>query len=234
MPAIISIHDVMPATLAKTQYIIDRLSPGCRTNLLLLVVPGQPWTTTGIAQLRRWEHEGLILTGHGWTHAARDINGWYHRLHSLLVSRRAAEHLSLTEQEIEALMCRNSDWFAEHGLRVPDYYVPPAWALGRVNGIALARTPFKYLETTSGIVNLATSEKRRLPLVGFEADTVSRQFALGAFNKLNEMASVKRRPLRIAIHPFDFDYRLASQLSHVLERVTETVHYRTLFDAVPG
>ncbi|XOV90362.1 MAG: polysaccharide deacetylase family protein [Pseudomonadota bacterium] len=234
MRALVSIHDVMPDTLEHTRLIVERLPVPCRANLLLLVVPGKPWRNEEIDQLRCWADEGFILVGHGWSHEAGRIGGWYHRLHSVLVSRNAAEHLALTNDEIEALMCRNSHWFVDHGFTTPDYYVPPAWALGQINRAGLARTPFKYLETTSGIVNLSTGDTRYLPLAGFEADTPLRQVALGVFNRMNGLAATETRPLRIAIHPFDFDYRLAGQLSHLLGQVTETVHYSRMFPAFQG
>lgn len=219
MLAIVSIHDVMPATLDRVGAIVDRLPPACMEHLVLLVVPGLDWSDAQIAQLREWQSRGIQLAGHGWTHKAREVRGLIHRLHSLFISRTAAEHLSLSAADIETLMNRNHAWFGKHGLAAPDLYVPPAWALGAIDDAGLARTPFRYIETTSGLVDVRSGRKRWLPLVGFEADTRVRQWLLTVSNTINVWLTSRARPLRISIHPFDDEYRLAAAMDRLLRRV---------------
>lgn len=228
--AIVSIHDVMPSTLDRVRGILERLPAPCRENLIMLVVPGLDWQAEQIDQLRAWQRQGIVLAGHGWTHEAAHIRGIYHRLHSLLISRRAAEHLSLSAGEIEALMKRNHAWFAEVGLDSPDLYVPPAWALGAIDDDGLRATPWAYLETTSGLTDCRQGRRRWLPLVGFEADTPLRQLLLSIINRANELVASRTRPLRISIHPFDEDYRLAAQMRKLLARVAQNVSVAQALD----
>ena len=231
MDALISIHDVMPRTLDRVERIMAGLPDVCRQNLVLLVVPGLDWSPQQIDRLRSWQQTGLILAGHGWTHHAATLGGWYHRLHSIILSRRAAEHLSLQPDQILALMEKNHAWFAAHNLTAPDYYVPPAWALGPVSTEQIATLPFKYIEFTSGLLHVPDGTTRRLPLLGFEADTALRQGLLTISNGTNLLMGKVLSPIRISIHPFDHEYRLADQMRRLCQRVVRNVHYHELFSA---
>ncbi len=229
MNALLSIHDVMPETLERVISLIARIPAHCRQHLLLLIVPGRHWQAADLDQLRAWQAQGFILAGHGWHHQARHIGSVYHRLHAALISRRAGEHLALDAEATVELMQRNFDWFVEHGLVPPDYYVPPAWALGSIPGTMLSATPFRYLETLSGILDIRQNRFRRLPLAGFEADTPFRQYSLSLWNRLNRTLSSDRRPLRLGIHPNDAGLRLAGAMDDMLARVSRGMHYRDLF-----
>ena len=228
MQALLSVHDVMPATLDRTAAILERLPAACRRGTLLLVVPGLPWRDEQVARLRRWQAEGLRLAGHGWHHEAGAIRGLYHRLHSLLLSRRAAEHLALGPGEIAELLARCHAWFAGQDLEPPDYYVPPAWAMGRADPGILRDSPFRWFETTAGLYDSEAGRFLRLPLAGFEADTRARRLFLQAWNGLNRRLASPRRPLRLAIHPDDWSLHLASQLEAFLAAVDKAADYRDL------
>jgi len=227
--ALVSIHDVTPATLGRVAALIESLPlPGIK-NLMLLVVPGFNWRATDIDRLAAWQSQGVVFAGHGWSHEAREISGPYHRLHSAILSRRVAEHLALSPDEIAALLQRCHEWFDAHGLATPDYYVPPAWAMGAIGLPRLAGSPFRYFETTSGILDVETGRRRLLPLVGFEADTRLRQALLTVSNSANRRVSRLSGTLRIAIHPFDDTYYLADKLRRYCRRVKRLAHYRDVF-----
>jgi len=227
--AILSIHDVAPATLERVESIIARLPDDVEENLILLVIPGLDWQPHQIDVLRRWQDRGYTLAGHGWLHKTERITRLYHKLHSLFVSRDVAEHLSLTSSEIVGLMQRNYDWFKMNSLQAPDCYVPPAWALGKITPQSLTQTPYEFIETTRGYIKVSNNEKRALPLVGYEADTTLRKLTLLAWNAINEAMSTNNKPLRISIHPFDTDYLLSDSLWACLNRVTHFQSYRSVF-----
>jgi predicted deacetylase len=201
--------------------------------------------------LKSWFDQGHELAGHGWVHQAAAIRNWRHRWHSRLVSRRAAEHLCLDDTEIADLLQRCFAWFPQHDLPEPSLYVPPAWALGPISRETLRRSPFALIESTGGVTWTSTGKHRWLPLVGFEADTELRRWALRCWNRANQAAAGRvvraapdqeprehsplrpqpggrTRPLRIAIHPHDHRLRLRKDLQRLLEQPGRSRCYRDL------
>lgn len=228
IPAVISVHDVMPETLSQVTAILSRaLAPFPAENIALLVVPGRSWQPSQISQLRDWQAQGYELAGHGWTHEVAEIRGLYHRLHSWVLSRRAAEHLSYTSRELKRLLLNNYDWFGAQGMAAPELYVPPAWAVGALSLPDLRALPFAAMETTSGFRSLRTGRSTKLPLVGFEADNRWRAAVLRPWNHLNQSLCNYRRPLRLSIHPFDFSYLLQHDVQKLLAH-TDAVNWRGL------
>ena len=228
-PTLISVHDVMPQTLPEVERILRTLLNKVPPKaVLLLVVPGLDWSEEQRGLLKQWQREGYELAGHGWRHQTRRVSTLYHRLHRWLLSRDAAEHLSLTPAELTALIQANADWFPAHGLKPPKVYVPPAWAPGRLSPHDLTAAGFECLETTSGLVNLTTGKRRALPLVGFEADTRARAMFLRVWNRLNARLARPTRPVRLSIHPFDASYLLADQLAAMIAQA-EPVLWTDLF-----
>ncbi len=218
-----SIHDVMPETMEPVTQIVQRLKAHGILQPILLVVPGRNWQTAGLAQLRAWADSGIQLAGHGWNHASPPPDTLYHRVHSALISRNVAEHLALGSGGIQELLQRNHAWFAEQYLPSPEFYVPPAWAMGAIARSSLATMPFRYYETLTGIFDAVSGHFQTLPLVGFEADTPLRATVLRASNAANRaLANRWKRPLRIAIHPHDFALRLRRDLEETLENHVQT------------
>lgn len=231
MRALVSIHDVMPETRERVTALLDtmpgRIPP---ERIVLLVVPGRDWSPADLDWLRKLRARGHELAGHGWTHQCAPPRGLYHKVHSVLLSRDAAEHLSLDPTAIAALIRANFDWFSERGLGEPSLYVPPAWALGRVSRSVLRTLPFRYYETLSGVYDSSTDRFRRLPVIGFEADTPARAVPLRVINALQwRLARWLRRAPRIAIHPHDAELELAGDLRASLDAVTEPLVLSSLF-----
>lgn len=230
IPAIVSLHDVMPHTLDEIETLLaDWLTDVPPERITLLVVPGLDWRPAQLDRLRSWERQGYELAGHGWRHRARCVNNLYHRLHSTLISRQAAEHLSLSENELVTLLHDNHHWFKDHDFKTPELYVPPAWAMGQLHTETLRRLPFRFYESTAGLLDSQQNQFLRLPLAGFEADRCWRVPVLHAWNGLNRALAAPQRPLRLSIHPHDHQILLARSLKHWLSRI-RPVGYRSLFD----
>lgn len=211
--ALFSVHDVMPETLDKVAAIVGELeSAGCAPTTLL-VVPGAGWTPGEIERLRGFVDAGHVLAAHGWLHRAEPIRGWKHRLHAALISRRAAEHMALDTLGIARLIERSCAWFPENSLPAPQLYVPPAWAMASIGSESLRHLPCRWFETLSGFFDSDAGCWQRMPLVGYEADTLLRSMALSGLNALNRrVARTSNLPLRVAIHPHDFQLRLGRAL----------------------
>ena len=228
---VISIHDVMPETLDRVEWILaehlDRFTP---SDILLLIVPGLQWGDSQIERLHTLQAKGYEFAGHGWLHRITKIGGLYHAVHSRLISRTAGEHLSYSRDELKTLLNNNFQWFADHGFNAPVMYVPPAWAMGKLSPADLNQLPFSAYETTSGIRSFPQGQLKKLPLLGFEADNRPRALFLSFWNWLNLALSTARKPARLSIHPYDFDYHIADQLSTMLTQV-EAVSWQSLFVA---
>ena len=231
---LVSIHDVMPNTMSRVQMLIDAAASSGVQNLTLLVVPGLSWTPHDLETLRRWQDKGLALAGHGWVHNCASPKSWYHRLHSLLLSRNVAEHLSCQNvRERIALVQRCGEWFEGHRLGMPHLYVPPAWALG-IPQDEFAQLPFCLVETLTGVADCRTGTVHRLPLLGFEADTKFRRLFVAGFNRANAVvAGWGRQPVRVSIHPYDLELLLADDLRRCLRRCGEGSRYDRFLDREP-
>lgn len=229
MRLLVSIHDVMPDTLSRTETIFGKLGQAGLSPVTLLVVPGSGWREAHLDRLRQLVDAGAELAGHGWSHKARRIRGPKHWLHSRLISRCAAEHLALTRFGILRLMLRNHAWFARHDLSPPALYVPPAWAMGNVPAPVLNRLPFAQYETLAGVYSVREQRLCRLPMAGFETDTTWRAVSVAGLNQLNRLwARLGHRALRLGIHPYDFDLKLANSLRQWIREGGETLSYSEL------
>jgi uncharacterized protein len=210
MKAQLSIHDVAPETLPQVADMLARLQV-CGP-LMLLVIPGKAWSAEDLAQLRQWAGQGHMLAGHGWSHHVDHRRSLYHKIHGQLISRFVAEHLSLTPSEILDLMRRCYAWFEANDLPAPTHYVPPAWGLGNVTLAQLRDQPFASVETLGGVCYPAENLFCKLPLLGYEADTPLRAWFLKKFNIWNRRNAMQGPLIRLALHPYDFRFRLADEM----------------------
>lgn len=223
---LISIHDVMPSTIDQTESLLGLVEKNGHHRVTLLVVPGHNWNDRQIDRLRRWTDRGHQLAGHGWLHQCGRIRGFRHRLHSLLISRDVAEHLSLTTVESIELIKRNWEWFVDQGLPVPQLYVPPAWAMRPIPADDLQQLPFEMIEGLFGILWTKDGSRKSLPLIGYEADSWMRSAFLTTSNRIaRNLASLLASPLRISIHPFDQSLRLADSVQSDLMRSFDAIGY---------
>jgi predicted deacetylase len=224
--ALVSVHDLLPATMPAVRRTLALLEHHAVHPITLLVVPGSGWDAAGIDELRALERAGYRLAGHGWQHRAPRIRGLRHRLHSLFLSRNVAEHLSLDRAGVLALMRRCRAWFESHGLNPPALYVPPAWALGDVGANDLRRAGlFRQVEVFSGVLDVATGRLAASPVLGYEADAALRVPVLRLWNALGRRRATTRGWVRIGIHPGDIDHPLRVDLEADLTRFRHFADY---------
>jgi len=226
LSALVSVHDVMPSTLADVLTTIAFLESRGIAPMVLLVVPGRLWNAEQVGELKQLQQKGYLLAGHGWAHRVDRMVGFRHTLHACLFSRNAAEHLALDSRRIVSLITRCYDWFEEWGLDLPVLYVPPAWAMGSISKSRLRTLPFRYFEYFSGVYDGKTDRFYRLPLVGYEADRLWRALPLRLWNVMNLAVARRTGLLRIAIHPHDLHLRLSNELKTLLELPLHWRDYR--------
>ena len=226
---LVSVHDVMPRTLDDTEQIVSHLQDAGMTKVTLLVVPDTGWSAPTLRRLEQLVASGAELAGHGWRHKVEHIRGLRHRLHSLFISRDVAEHLALTTSEAIELMQRCHAWFEEHGLPAPDLYVPPAWAMGNVTHAELDNLPYQQFETMNGVYDNQQRRFRRSAMIGFEADTALRAFICRTWNRVNLLIAGTSKPVRVAIHPRDFELRLSADLRRLIDHGGTALSYRDVY-----
>lgn len=230
MKGLVSVHDLMPETMDRVETILDWLSQRSVPPATLLVVPGRLWTASGLDRLRQLAEAGHELAAHGWRHETQPRRFW-HRLHATFISRNVAEHLNLDSADIADLMLRSHRWFLEQGIPAPNLYVPPAWALGKISPKHLAELPYRQIETIFGLLQRDPTGgywMQKLPLTGYEADTILRAAFLRKWNAWQAISAKRtNRPLRISIHPDDLSLRLRSQLQTQILSVDKFVQYKT-------
>ena len=213
---LVSVHDVMPETLARVTGILRTLEQAKMGPATLLVVPGRDWQARELDLLRGFAAGGHALAGHGWRHRIKRYRNPWHRLHGLLISRDVAEHLERDTTGIRELILACHAWFERHGLPPPELYVPPAWAMGSIRRKDLSGLGFRYFEYLSGIYDTRSNALHRIPLLGFEADTRFRAVTLRLSNRVNRMLATRTGRARLAIHPGDPDLLLSADLSRCL------------------
>ena len=232
--ALVSIHDVMPETREQVSRILALL-PQSPQAVTLLVVPGRNWQTADLDWLHQLQQQGYPLAGHGWLHRCGPPISLYHRVHSLLLSRRVAEHLSLSASGIDTLIRNCHQWFLDQGLQPCELYVPPAWAMGAISRAQLADMPFRLFETLTGVFDARAQRMHSLPLAGFEADTPLREWFLRGVNHVNwRRACHTGQPLRLGIHPDDLSLRLGHRVIPMSEAVSASLTYTDMARGYPA
>jgi uncharacterized protein len=225
--SLISIHDVMPTNLGDVAELIELCAGHHVRHPTLLVVPGSGWSEEQLEKLHLWQKHGCELACHGWAHRCAEIKSLKHRIHSRLLSRDVAEHLSLSRGEVLDLMERCATWFADHQFGIPDLYVPPAWALGKLHAGDLVNQPFNMVETLTRI-HFANGHYCRLPLLSFDASSAGRSFFLAWLNRVTRGSLRQSSLVRIAIHPTDHRLPLHSDLLRSLALPMQPITYATL------
>jgi predicted deacetylase len=220
-PALASIHDLMPETLDRVERIIEKFQDRRILPAALLVVPGKPWKDRELDKIHQWVGQGFTLIAHGWHHWGPP-QSFRHHLHSLIISRQEAEHLSKSKEEVMAIMQRSHDWFVHQGFPEPEVYIPPTWALGCLEPSDLKSLPYRCIETLFGYWKVPAEDSElpefvRLPVTGFLADTLDRAVFSRIWNRIHVRKARRQNvPLRISIHPDDFELRIADQLENIL------------------
>ncbi|MCF8044213.1 MAG: DUF2334 domain-containing protein [Desulfarculaceae bacterium] len=230
--ALVSIHDVMPETLAQVLETVRFLEKEKVFPVTLLVTPGRSWSRTAIREVKSLQWAGYPLAGHGWRHEADRFAGFRHRLHGLLISGNEAEHLVLSSSEIENLMLQCFDWFSSAGLEQPLLYVPPAWAMGGISVRRLKRLQYRMYETQTGIRDTVTGRFYPMPVTGYMADTSFRATALRFLNTVN--MTCPACCTRIAIHPEDIRLALFGDLRRHLRSYSRYLDYSEAVELQSG
>ncbi|MFP4521235.1 MAG: polysaccharide deacetylase family protein [Fibrobacterota bacterium] len=226
MRVILSIHDVMPETFAGISRVADYFLSEGADKICFLVVPHPNWKESDLLRLREYQINGISFAGHGFLHHCGTPRTVYHKIHSVLISRNAAEHLAFQRGDLIEKVSGCAKWFEENGFGIPDLYVPPAWAMGQLKKDDMMSLPFRYYEFLSGVYDSDTDRFFSLPLAGFEADTELRKYILFAVNGIfSAVSKLTGRPLRVAVHPYDLQFKLRKSVQNMVGSADEFLNY---------
>jgi len=215
--AVISIHDVAPATRGECEALIaDAERIGARTSLL--VVPG-PWKYPAATEdpgFARWladlERRGHEIVAHGWEHrAVADDDGQVglgHRVADRILTRGCAEFGNLGRAEAKRRAQRSLDALRELGAE-PTGFVAPGWSMSPAAAAAVCEVGFAYTTTRLEIVDLRSRRSIPTPAVCHRPGSPLAMLGARMLVAITERRAAEHRPVRLALHPADMhDERL--------------------------
>lgn len=223
----ISIHDASPNNFQLIKKIVHILINKYQINkFCILVIPGLDWQDIQIQQLLSWQQSGLEIAAHGWRHRCERKKNIYHLIHGLIISDNSAEHLSKNKNAIFNLIIKSYNWFVDNKFVPPTLYVPPGWALGKINSKDFLHLPFFNYECTTGLC--FKNQYLFLPLIGFKASSLSRGMLQRLCNTFNYLIARFIGIVRITIHPNDFQLVLSKDANNYLSNVNDTILLKEL------
>ncbi len=228
--AIVSIHDVAPASHAEAMHLVAQVEEhGARASLL--VIPG-PWRDRRLGddvEFVNWLHDarsrGHEIVAHGWEHrAADDPTARPHlgkRLTERVMTRGCAEFSGLGRIEAARRASLSLGALREQGF-APSGFVAPGWSLSPASFQALHDTGFEYTTTRLAVTDLATSNSMAIPAVCHRPRSPLSTFAARMVVAIVESRARDGRSVRLALHPDDVhDDRLDSATSRALRALRD-------------
>ena len=207
--AIVSLHDVAPATSTQLDRMLD-LTDGFPRSLL--VVAG-PWRGSSLSdapqfaeRVRSLAAAGDEVVVHGWEHAGpTGMPASLGLMVGRLLARGCEEFWAVDEDEarrrIELALCA----FDRAGLR-PTGFVAPGWLSSPGTMAALRSLQMDFVASHAIVHNLAVGRRSFVPVVSQRPGGRSQAVCAGAAERFVRMAAAIGAPIRVAIHPGDMDH----------------------------
>ncbi len=245
--AIVSIHDVAPATWEECSHLIGVVEEhGVYASLL--VVPG-PWRSPSVPDhpgfldwLRATSDRGHEVVAHGWEHrAVLDVDARpsvARRLTERLLTRGCAEFSALGAVEAEHRARRSIETLTALGFD-PVGFVAPGWSLSHEARSVLAGVGFGYTATRLSVVDLVEETSIAIPAVCHRPASPLAMLGARMLIAVVELSCRERRSIRLALHPDDVhDDRLDRASRRALESIAasglDVVTYAALIESCRG
>lgn len=209
--AVVSIHDVAPATREECAHLLSLVERhGARASLL--VVPGR-WRRSVIADdldfvgwLRRAEAAGHEVVAHGWEH--RSVDDPTARPHlgrraaERMLTRGCAEFAALGHDEAMRRAALSLAAFRTLGF-APTGFVAPGWSLSPAASESLRSVGFGYTTTRTAVIDYHEPKTIAVPAVCHRPGSTLSMLAARMVVAVVEMRCRDRRSIRVALHPDD-------------------------------
>jgi uncharacterized protein len=221
---VVSIHDVSPATLERTERILSDLKSAGAVRVSLLVVPdhhhrGPVNENTAFAGwLRAACAEGNEAVLHGYYHLRenRSTDGPLTRLITRSYTAGEGEFLDLGNPEARELLLRGKAAVEACGVGVSGF-IAPAWLLGAEAERAVREAGFQYTTRIATVSDFVTGAVHRSQSQVWSVRAGWRRTCSLAWNSLLFQMTLRCPLTRIGIHPPDWDHpRIREQILRII------------------
>ncbi|MEP6776969.1 MAG: polysaccharide deacetylase family protein [Chthoniobacterales bacterium] len=228
-PAVVSLHDVSPATQRVSKQIVDELRVLGIDVSSLLVVPdyhhrGKSMDDPGFVRwLRDLEADGHEIVIHGYFHQRprRAAETFATQLTTQFYTQDEGEFYDLEYAEAFSRIRRAREEFAAAGMR-PRGFIAPAWLLGQEAERAVADAEFEYTTRLRMILDLRTGENFAARSLVYSVRSSWRRATSRALNALLSQQVDTAPLMRLSIHPPDFAHaEIWSQIRRIAARIAE-------------
>jgi predicted deacetylase len=235
---VVSIHDVAPATQARTQEIISDLAHLGVAVSSLLVVPNyhRSGCFTEDRAFVRWlqelETKGHEIVIHGYFHerprrAGETVS---EKLFTRFYTNGEGEFYDLDYDEAFRRITQAREEFTAAGL-TPRGFIAPAWLLGTPGERAAADAELEYTTRLTGVRDLRSGENYSARTLAYSVRSGWRRTTSLAWNNLLVRQLAEAPLARVSIHPPDRDHpEIWRQILRLTERLMENRNATTYRD----
>lgn len=210
--AVVSIHDVAPATRATTEKVLSELNRHGVRVCSLLVVPNYHHQGESmkdrpfVSWLRDLESAGHEMVVHGYFHQRPRRAGetWRTQFLTRIYTNDEAEFYDLPYAEACRRITAGRDEFRAAGL-TPRGFVAPGWLLNAEAEAAARAAEFEYTTTLRQVRDLRSGEAFAARALVYSVRSSWRRGVSLGWNALARRVLEKAPLLRLSIHPVDYD-----------------------------
>lgn len=229
-PAVISLHDVAPATFINSARIITELKQCGVRVCSLLVVPDyhRRGSSTSDREFVRWlrdaEAEGHEIVIHGYYHQRprRPNETLRQKWITRFYTNDEGEFYDLTYAEAFARIIRAKEEFAAAGL-TPRGFIAPAWLLNREGERAAADADLEYTTRLTNVRDLRSGQEFAARSLVYSVRNEWRRRVSLLWNGPLFRALAQASLVRLGLHPPDIDHgQIWSQVRRFSRKLAET------------
>lgn len=237
LPLVVSIHDVRPGLIDSVTRMLEILKNHGVAKTSLLVIPNfhhqEPLAEQPkiLQKIRDWQTQGHELMQHALYH--REDRPTKQTAWQYLVSRHytngEGEFYRLNKSTAQQRLQNGKKLFADWQFNSPGF-TAPAWLYSQESIEAIADCGFAYFTTLLGVQPI------NRPFISARAIVWSHRAAWRRFTSnlilpiIATRLMLMKRPLRIALHPPDFDYpAIQSSALKIIERALQRGYQPTTY-----
>ena len=210
---VVSIHDVSPLTLQKTQQILDDLKKiGCASTSLL-VIPDHhrrgrvSMNATFAERLREQVAAGHEPVLHGYYHLREQqaADGIFKKMVTQSYTAGEGEFFDLSETEARERLKSGMSEFTACGVAATGF-IAPAWLLGDDAECAVRNLGFEYTTRIATVSDFKSGDVHSARSLVWSVRAAWRRVCSLAWNRLLALTLRNAPLLRVGIHPPDWDH----------------------------